>query len=291
MRTFYVGNTLINDVFLGSQRMDDVFTPPAAYTIEYLIVAGGGGSGGSQNGGGGAGGLLSGSLLLRSQTIHNGFVGDGGAAYNGITFQQNGQNSFFSASYVSLVSIGGGSDGGCTSALNPNLATGSNGGSGGGGGVDCNGVANNGGSGVSGQGFAGGNATFNTFGGGGGGGGASQAGTNSPSRNGGNGGNGLQSAIRGTLVYYAGGGAGNKGVGSPTGITGSAGLGGGGAVDANGTPNTGGGAGGGGNRIGGSGIIVIRYEGTQKGIGGDVTTDGNFTIHSFTSSGAFTYYS
>jgi hypothetical protein len=63
----------------------------------------------------------------------------------------------------------------------------------------------------------------------------------------------------------------------------------------NGTANTGGGGGGagfdgafrpGGN--GGSGIVIIRYAGAQRGTGGTVTSSGGFTIHTFTSSGTFT---
>ena len=76
MQTVYIGNTLINDVMLGSQRMDDVLTPLSAYSIEYLLVAAGGAGGGStsntRNGGaGGAGGLLSGSLSLSPLTNYS----------------------------------------------------------------------------------------------------------------------------------------------------------------------------------------------------------------------------
>jgi hypothetical protein len=67
-----------------------------------------------------------------------------------------------------------------------------------------------------------------------------------------------------------------------------------------GTVNTGGGGGGtesgydfccgigyvGGN--GGSGIVIIRYSGSQRGTGGTVTSSGGFTIHTFTSSGTYT---
>jgi hypothetical protein len=60
-----------------------------------------------------------------------------------------------------------------------------------------------------------------------------------------------------------------------------------------GSTNTGGG--GGGNRSGGagganggSGIVIIRYSGSQGATGGTVTTSGANTIHTFTGDGTFT---
>ena len=62
-----------------------------------------------------------------------------------------------------------------------------------------------------------------------------------------------------------------------------------------GTTNTGGGGGGGGytgswqqGGSGGSGIVIIRYSGTQKATGGTITSSGGYTIHTFTSSNTFT---
>jgi len=62
--------------------------------------------------------------------------------------------------------------------------------------------------------------------------------------------------------------------------------------------NTGGGGGGGDQSAlqsyrgvggnGGSGIVVIRYEGGQRGTGGTISSSGGFTYHLFTSSGIFT---
>jgi hypothetical protein len=34
--------------------------------------------------------------------------------------------------------------------------------------------------------------------------------------------------------------------------------------------------------------VIVRYEGSQKGTGGTVTSAGGYTIHTFTSSGTFT---
>ena len=62
-----------------------------------------------------------------------------------------------------------------------------------------------------------------------------------------------------------------------------------------GTVNTGGGGGGSQGtsgsqpgKLGGSGIIIIRYLGSQRGTGGTVTSSGGYTYHTFTSSGTFT---
>jgi hypothetical protein len=55
--------------------------------------------------------------------------------------------------------------------------------------------------------------------------------------------------------------------------------------------NTGGGGGGGPRNVpfsGGSGVVIIRYAGAQRGTGGSVTANGGYTIHTFTASGSFT---
>ena len=114
------------------------------------------------------------------------------------------------------------------------------------------------------------------------------------------GGPGKLSSITGSGVYYGGGGAVggccNRG-------TANGGIGGGGNagnenVDgSDGGVNTGGGGGGGGsyfNRAtfggnGGSGIVIIRYAGSQKATGGNsIYSNNGYTIHVFTSSGTFT---
>jgi hypothetical protein len=74
--------------------------------------------------------------------------------------------------------------------------------------------------------------------------------------------------------------------------SGSGGSGGGGGATVNGTVNTGGGAGGNPpsgfpDRNGGSGIVIVRYLGAQRGTGGTVTSAGGYTYHTFTSSGTF----
>jgi hypothetical protein len=67
-------------------------------------------------------------------------------------------------------------------------------------------------------------------------------------------------------------------------------------VGGNGTANTGGGGGGGepinnlSGGTGGSGIVVVRYLTADltpfSASGGTVTTSGNYTVHSFTSTGS-----
>lgn len=142
----------------------------------------------------------------------------------------------------------------------------------------------------------------------------------------GKGGCGIASNILGT-TYYFGGGGGSSAYSIP-GSAGNGGIGGGGggapksvygggygdrssifnAMDGgfgvlvtvanvpggNGAPNSGGGGGGASHNNatwggwGGSGIVVISYPGSQKALGGVVTTVGTTTVHAFYSSGIFT---
>jgi hypothetical protein len=175
-----------------------------------------------------------------------------------------------------------------------------------------------GGSGIAGQGYKGGGQSWFGQYSAGGGGGAGQRGGGGSDSYGGKGGQGFLSDINGTSLYWGGGGGG----GGHTIRGGDGGLGGGGGGSAYGgyTPgsgggsalnagangvgqnngtggnagaNTGGGGGGGshwdsdgGN--GGSGIVIVRYYGSQRATGGTITSSGGYTIHTFTSSGTFT---
>jgi hypothetical protein len=268
-------------------------SPPAGiaisnctYNVEYLIVAGGG-SGGlavagcNFAGGGGAGGMRNGTITVVNGTPYTVVVGDGG---NGLYDYGNSNGRNGDPSSVFGISASGGGGGGGTSIEGPNCAAhgGNSGGSGGGGG---NGGA--GGSGTAGQGTNGGNTN-------GGGGGAGVAGQNS-----GNGGDGAISSITGTPTYYAGGGGTGAGAG---------GAGGGGAGSSGGSPTAGtDGYGGGGGAAGlgsdtvgasgGSGIVIIRYAGAQKGYGGSISCIGGgtppncvtATVHTFTAIGSSTF--
>jgi hypothetical protein len=257
--------------------------PSSSVTANYLVVAGGGGGGA---GGAGAGGLLTGTTSLNSATSYTVTVGAGGTIGNLTTTGGNGGDSVFNA--ITSTGGGGGAGGGGPTA-------GASGGSGGGG---TNTGA--GGAGTSGQGNAGGAGytDFASYGLGGGGGGASAAGGSAASGvAGGNGGAGTASSITGSSITYAGGGGGggsNAGSGYPAGTGGS---GGGGNGNSNGSgssaaANTGGGGGGAGSSgnggLGGSGIVIVSYAGTQKFTGGTITSAGGNTIHTFTTSGTLT---
>jgi hypothetical protein len=268
------------------------------FSAEVLVVAGGGAGGGRHAGGGGGAGVIYNPLyslnLGVAYTVTVGAGGSGFALNSGYGGRgNNGGNSVFDT----LTALGGGGGGGYADGLA--TATGATGGSGGGGAYAEGLPGGNGsaGSGTSGQGFVGGvgSQPWN----GGGGGGAGGAGSNASGQIGGGGGPGRLFSISGTPVYYAGGGGGCGEGGPGTTNGGAGGVGGGGngnstynpTVATAGTANTGGG--GGGSRdapgaAGGSGIVVIRYAGPQRAIGGNITTVGSDTVHTFTTSGTFT---
>jgi len=276
MQTVYIGSTLVNDIMLGSQRMDDVFTPKTSLDVQYLVVAGGGAGGvgdGDVAAGGGAGGFLSGSFVLPQNFSISLIVGRGGRVAN-----ENGKNSSISSSGLFFYeSLGGGFGG-------TNLITGGTGGSGGG-------SSNNRaiGSGSLGQGFNG--ASSNDTNSAGGGGGALNSGSRGVGTVGGNGGSGSL-WINGTRYAGGGGGRGQTafGLGGP---------GGGGTAGSNATDNTGGGGGGDVNvKTGGTGIVILAYLGSgSRASGGTISYDGTYTYHTFTSAslagsngtGSFTY--
>jgi hypothetical protein len=264
MQTVYIGSTLVNDVMLGSQRMDDVLTPKDTLNIEYLVVAGGGGGNygaatiASRSGGGGAGGLRSGSLLITSTPLSlSATVGSGGAGgdVDGSPVASNGQNSSLIGGALSVTCTGGGRGG------NGFGETGANGGSGGGGGGS---TGQAGGTGTSGEGFSGGAAP-------------GQGG--SPISNGSS---NNRSIVNGAtwldgIEYACGGGSGQS------------------AGTLGGDQSTLKGSGGGGGALGGDGgdgvdgVVIIRYFGTTRATGGTITQTGGYTYHTFTTSGTFTY--
>jgi hypothetical protein len=284
------------------------YAPSNFYAIDYLVLAGAGGGGGSERsngfGGGGAGGGA-GGLLVSTTSINVGssytiVVGAGGAGGvsrdNGEGGGLPGTNGGYSQIF-DTITIGGGQGQGeenSTSAA-------STGGSGGGRGGDS---STNAGSGTLGQGNGGGNNAGRC---GGGGGGANTAGGNAiDGVSGGVGGNGI-TWFDGNVYACGGGGGGgaastgtaaggssnvNGGLGSRS--TGDSSGGAGNGYAQAGAANTGtggGGAGAGydqGGQNGGSGIVIIRYPGSQRGTGGTVTSSGGYTYHRFTTSGTFT---
>jgi hypothetical protein len=143
------------------------------------------------------------------------------------------------------------------------------------------------------NGHTGGAASGN--GAGGGGAGDSANGGNASGDYGGNGGDGTPCSISGTTKYY---GAGGGGAGwfslaeGGSGVGGTGGKGSTGTSPTNGVANSGSGGGGtaqtGNLAYGGSGIVIIRYlTGTAMATGGTITHSGEYTIHTFTSSGTF----
>ena len=268
-----------------------------ARATTYTVTVGAGGRGGAAGGG-----QYRTDRAGPQESVHQFTIG-----------ATNGSNSVFN----SITAVGGGSGGSSYRAYTPGI-TGGNGGSGGGsGGYNDNAGTFSGGTGVSGQGYAGGNCT-GAYGAAGGG-GAGGVGSNGPGASP-NGGAGVLSSILGYPLYWGGGGGGGAYSSTPGG-NGGAGGGGGGAIGTttggagftNGQPggggspnaqtncpggdagpNTGGGGGGGSHYNltnkggdGGSGIVVIRYPGQQKAMGGTVYYNAGYTIHVFTQSGSF----
>lgn len=258
MNQYFLGNTLINDSYLGSIRVADIVTQPYL-EVDYLVIAGGGGAGasatfGRTGGGGGAGGLLTGSLILmNSNTSYQTIIGlQGTGSLEGNISGQNGGNSSLIGGVLNVVTTGGGGGGGYT--LN-----GKNGGSGGAGGGNF-GAAGFGISTPIKQGNDGANGGSLS---GGGGGGAAAAGGGSVGGSG--------SIWLDGIEYGRGGEQGN----------------GGGAVTSGGGGVTFLQEGKGGN----VGRVILRYPGTgSKATGGTITFSNGYTYHTFTSgTGSFTY--
>lgn len=292
-------------------------TPPAStYNVSYLIVGGGGGGGYDttgtatnstcRSGGGGAGGLQSGSFAVNIGNAYSVIVGAGGS------IATNGSDS----SVFGLTSLGGGFGGwganfpSTTTEEKKQYVSGSIGGSGGGGTTGTGSLQRQEGApGTIPQGNSGswGIVVQGNYVSMGGGGGSSTAGEGNPNipridwsgdEKAGNGGSGSQ-WIDGN--FYAGGGGGGFSGASDTRLQGVGGIGGGGNGEVQGTglvptsgiANTGGGGGGAGGSAntsgqGGSGIVIIAYEGPQRGTGGTVTTSGSLVFHTFTSSNTYT---
>lgn len=266
------GGTITYDNFgrvIHTFTASGTFTPTTALTgVEYLVIAGGGGA--ANSGAGGAGGYRSSAsgersgggasaeatLSLASGTGYTVTVGAGGNGGTG-TSPTNGSDSVFGA----ITSVGGGAG-----RYISGSSTGNSGGSGGGGSTtSSNGT---GGAGTANQGYAGGGATYTSgYAFGGGGGGAGSIGITAAVGTAPNGGSGVSSSINGTATSRAGGGGGGS---SPNAAAGTGSSGGGnGELGSNanntaGTANTGGGGGGGYNnagKAGGSGIVIVRYQG------------------------------
>ncbi len=247
------------------------------------LVVGGGGAGGTSTtstsvgagGGGGAGGFIDQTQTLEADN-YTITVGAGGAAATSTdtAVGNNGNDSSFVGTSVSVVAKGGGGGGA--------QSVGNAGGSGGGGSYGS--AACNGGSGTTDQGNGGGKGNNKKYGGGGGGaGGAGSVTSSFPGP--GAGGVGKTSDIvldeSGDPIYYAGGGGG----GSMGAYASSRGLGGGGiggtsSSSANaGEDGTGGGGGGSGSTApggkGGNGVVILRIRDLLISVPADVSLEWN----------------
>ena len=263
--------------------------PPS---IDYLLIAGGGGGGGAKGGnaptwaaGGGGGGYKTGTDIIISKsaqyTILVGAGGVGGVG-QGTSISTDGLNSQISGLNITTTIAYGGIGGGKTAGAP---------------GGDSGFLPSN----------FGGTSSPNQSWGCGGGGGIGFAGINGTTSKAGNGGDGLPFSTSGSAVYYGGGGGG--GIYQQISSFGAGGLGGGGdgkgtnANGQNGADGLGGGGGGAGatggagsadysGGSGGAGIVILKiltsnYSGTTTGAPA-VTTDGAYTILTYTSSGTYT---
>lgn len=320
--TNVTSKTLTLSAAAGSTNVSVLY----AVTMRYLTVAGGGGGGSDMGGGGGAGGYLAGTGLKVSNGSYSVVVGAGGNGAPPGIGQVRGTNGTDSQAFNFNALGGGGGASAHDRSTSPAGNGGSGGGASGGGTLPSGGQGGGGygggirGLGTPGQGNDGGTGVYAWYPGGGGG--AGSAGTNTP----GNGGIGVQNDILGTSYFWAGGGGGS-GYSGDAGNGGSGGGGGGAPkVNSGGNAGTGGlnagvngevgslnsqtnkkggaggintGSGGGGGSHysatndggnGGSGIVVVRYSGGQKAVGGTVTTVSTDTVHSFITSGTLTVF-
>lgn len=239
--------------------------------LEFLAVAGGGGGvqtstspGDASNfgSGGGGGGVLTGSFSAQKQTTYEIIVGDGGAPTTGVNpTAETGENS----SVFECTAFGGGAAGG-----DGNKNGGSGGGSDSAGGValqptsSCGGFGNNG-------------ADNDSLGSGGGG--AANSGSGQL------GGAPISLDFTGTFAFYGGGGNGYERNTAPLPTTASIGKGGDGGFssDAGGTSRR--------DATSGSvGIVIVKYLGEPKAIGGTITQSDGYTYHTYSSvgTGSFT---
>jgi len=284
------------------------------YRLDILVIGGGGGGGGwyYAAGGGGAGGMETQTQITPPEnTNFSCLIGAGGSQRVNIVGGLQGSNSSFSGSGITdMTGYGGGA--GEAQFYGPSYGNMSDGGCGGGAGVNASTNARSSG-GTGSQGGDGGGSLYNSVGSGsraaGGGGGDSEDGVDASMISGnlfsGRGGNGTAWLDN---VKRAGGGGGGFGSYNGTNLPGGAGQGGGGVgggtlssgyttASSAGSANTGGGGGGGSINVpshtqaigsnGGSGVIIIRYSGAQRGTGGTITASGGYTYHTFTSSGTF----
>ena len=247
------------------------------YQIDYLVV--GGGAGGTINtenqyqsyGGGAAGGFLTGSAFIAPNTPLYTNVGGGGGR------MLNGFNSVLTGSFLNVPFAYTAYSGTAHASSNEKGWSGEP-------------TRHD-----DGEGYGLYPSTV-----GGGGGGAGTAGQNGDETYPDRGASGGSGSLWLDGNWYGGGGGGGVApfTAGSTPAFGLGGIGGGGhggntvSAAANGTPNTGGGGGGAGNNnqgpagLGGSGVVIIRYKGTQRAQGGTISYSGGYTYHKFLATGS-----
>lgn len=312
--TFKVKATNANGTGLESTASSS-WTIPTVITVSYTVVAGGGGGSDIIGGGGGGGGVLDSSLSIATGTAVTVTVGAGGRGadwYNSGVNQEAGYPGFNSVFATQTATGGGGTWGWNQTALptySGQRTWTKNGGCGGGGSgtqspTDYDPNAQTGGTGISGQGYAGGNGADPYGAGGGGAGGAGIQVTSTTNQV--SGGVGKQSSINSS--YYGGGGGGGRrtsGAGNGPSLANSNGGGGhgmsGGTFNSNqnGGGNTGGGGGGGNytgptstqcGGTGGSGVVIIKIPSANSatfsgGVSQSSSTSSGYKIYTITAAG------
>jgi mucin-19 len=239
--------------------------------IDVVMVGGGGGGGTGPattigGGGGGGGGVLQLRLLPNISDSFSITIGAGGATAT------DGNNTTFGA-FTAFLGKGGGAPIGGHSGVGPSSRQGAHGGR---------------------SNFLFSPSTVRGGSGGGGAGGNGGDGRTPPSADpvGAPGGPGLCVQVTGESNYFGGGGGGSSAITFEDG-----GIGGGGHGRSNsptpvaaaaGAVNTGGGGGGsfnpaGPGAAGGSGVVIVGYDGPTQATGGTITTANGRTIHTFTS--------
>lgn len=252
-----------------------------SYDVNYLVVAGGGGGGAGggfgpnpgAGGGGGAGGYVEGNIRLTFNEPYTVIVGAGGVS------DSIGANSSVIGAGLTRIGRGGGQGGYGTSF---SRGSGGAGGSGGGGASTNAQTAAGGASNQfptlgygNGNPGGGGQDTSGSSGGGAGAAGTSAGPILTPAVLGGAG----KTWING-VTYAAGGNSATPNIPGSSGAVNTGRGGAGGGYTGNPAPATGGGS-------GGSGIVIFGYSGTQRGSGGNVSSAGGNTYHTFTSSGTY----
>lgn len=310
----YEGCAISIATFSGTGLNTGASTP---VSISYALV-GGGAAGGNARGnpvnncsagaGGGAGEVVQGTTTLGIGDVAV-TVGDGGipASTTSVDNGGNGEDTVLGSVDTAKGGAGGGSAGGTLNFANTGTnSLGGDGGAGGGAATDTGAGAANGGTGT----FNGGNSSVSVGAHAGGGSSTAAAGQSASIGNGGDGADGVPISINGysdTLAGAGGGGSSSSG-GAVSPGDGGDGGGGTGAQNNNGTytaptagtANTGSGGGGAASESGtarqgmggGSGRAVISYlTGSMVATGGTMTTNGDYTVHTFLSDGTFSVIS